>query len=500
MIRIPREFFKTSCFTRGASLWVLSALDVNATIGIFNEKEDNPQSWIAAICDVIESSYLYQTLYRDILPKGIGYWDKEKGVSSSRKLKWGGTGMMLERDTRGVSELSLEPHGISGTAVGKHFTHKILDDIIGLNASRSQAVMQAAIEWADNARALERPLEGGCELINHTTWAYYDVYKHMETKWPGEYKIFQRALLENPSTGEPDADFGQSIFPEKISTAKAYQMRNADPFVFSAQYQCVPQAGKNQSFATEWDGHFYVDQLDGEPCIKITKTGGRSGFDSTIFDTDSGDDWAPEWVPLYLCERAIILDPAPSKPSELRKERLAKNGIVVVAKDPWGRRFNLESLSSREGPTDILRRCVHLYWKWKINKIAIEEVNFSAVYAPLWEEILRLDPAYENVHPEWMITLPEGRDKDQRIREDLIPIHENFLWYYNMGDPNSSIAPPSATVLKEKKEFPHGSTKDTLDAQAYTDSILTRPETPDELHSRRLKQRHEYRGVTGYGF
>ena len=40
MVRIPRETFKTSCFTRGAGLRLL-ALDPERTLGIFNETQVN---------------------------------------------------------------------------------------------------------------------------------------------------------------------------------------------------------------------------------------------------------------------------------------------------------------------------------------------------------------------------------------------------------------------------------------------------------------------------
>jgi hypothetical protein len=778
MIRIPREFFKTSCFTRGLALWTLATKDHDATIGIFNEKEDNPESWIAAICQVVENSILFQVLWREMIPKGIGFWDRDRGVSPGKKLKWGGTGVLFERGTHGVSELSLEPHGVGGAATGKHFTHKILDDIIGLKAKDSPAVMEAAMEWVDHARALERPLEGGCEIVNHTTWTHADVYSHIERKWPGEYLVYCRSLLENPETAEPDDVAGVSTFPEKIPTKKAYQMRDADPYVFAclpadapillddwseapismlevgqkvtgfvigteraqygrtsiepavvqavvrrerevyeytledgsticctpdhkwfvgtvglrqgrqpyspisayvrfsrtnpaqgrivrlrdpvpdlsslsraqliasgylaaifdgeghvsrdgkkvvvasqcpvknpevcerireslklldiewfesngglgksgpminftlrgvqnryrfwklcrparkrdillgslntyyktkqlrvveekslgvqtvyavqtstgnyianlcmsanSQYQCQPKAGRDQSFDESWDGHFHLIHMGEEPAILIDHTGGHDSFQPHIFDLDCGEEFAPQVVPLIQCEKAIILDPAPSKQAEVRRDPKARNGIVVVAVDPWGRRFCLESIPSRDGPTEILELLISLYRKWAGRRIAIEEVNFSALYQPLWTRILELDPRYQDVRPEFAATYPRGRDKIQRIRDNLIPVHENFLWYYNTGEapldrssgrlasgPASTRAGPCAYILKEKSEFPYSETVDLLDGLSYTDEVLARPATPAEERRSRSRGRDEYRGVTGYGF
>ncbi len=508
MVRIPRECFKTSCFTRGAGLRTI-ALDPNATIGIFNEKESGPESWIAAIAQVVQSSILFQIVFREVLPKGISYWDQEAGISPSRKLKWGSTGLMFERSDIGVSELTMEPHGISGTAVGKHFTHMIWDDIIGLKAQQSEAVMNSAIDWVDNSRAIERPLEGGNVLCNHTTWAYYDVYKYMEQKWPGEWQIFRRSLLENPDTGEPDSVHGVSIFPEKISTLKAYKMKTADPFVFASQYMCQPRAGRSQSFDATWDGAFHIDYQSQEPLIVIDRTGGLDHFNSTVFDRDletlDNDpvDHAPQYIPLSWCEKAIILDPAPSKGSEVRQNRNAKNGIVVMAIDPWGRLYNFDSLQSAGTVNEVLDQMVSLTRQWKANIWAVEEVNFSAVYAPLWQSILNLDTRYNDIQPEWRVTEPKGRDKEGRIRQSLIGDHENGLWHYNRGNPASTEPGcPSGYLLKEKEEFPHGATVDCLDAAAYTKEVIHKPQSPDIIQRNHYRQRstHEDRGVTGYGW
>ena len=51
MVCIPRECFKTSLCTRANAVWtVLRSPDYNATIGIFNEKQENTETWCASIC------------------------------------------------------------------------------------------------------------------------------------------------------------------------------------------------------------------------------------------------------------------------------------------------------------------------------------------------------------------------------------------------------------------------------------------------------------------
>jgi hypothetical protein len=502
MIRIPRETFKTSCFTRGMGLLTL-ARDPEATLGIFNETQDKPIQWIDAIRQVVENSVLFQTLYRDIIPKGIGFWDREAGITTSRKLKWGGTGMRFERGSYGVSELSIEPHGITGTAVGKHFTHMIWDDIIGLKAAQSAAIMENAIEWVDNSRAIERPLEGGCVLVNHTTWAFHDVYRHMEQKWPGEWQIFHRSLLENPETGEPDDVFGVSTFPSKISTKKAHRMRDTDNFVFAAQYQCIPKAGRDQAFDPADNGAFHIVWEGKEPVMFLDKTGRYDEFNGSVFELDMEDapHSAPQVVPLSWCAKCIIIDPAPAKQAEIRANRHANNAMVVCAVDPWGRRFNLEARTARVGPEEILEQMVAMARTWQAWVWSVEEVTFSALYQPLWSTIMSLREDLRDCNPEWHPVSPEGRDKHARIRNNLMPLSQAGLLYYNMGHPESQMPGcPSGYLLKELEEFPNGQVIDTIDAWSYLGESVQKPPTPEARQAAWYRRKSDPgRGITGYG-
>ena len=488
MVCIPRECFKTSLCTRANSLWtVLRSEGHNATVGIFNEKQDNAEAWLAAICQVIERNQLLQTIWRDAMPKGIGYWDKEKGITRARNQKWGSTGILLERSNFGIPELSIEPQSVSGATTGKHYTHKILDDIIGHKAAESEAEMASAIAWVDTSRPLERPAENGNELVVHTPWAYADVYVHMQKKWPGEYKVHRRHILEDPD-GYPDVVNGRSIFPNKISTRKAKSLLRTDPFINYAQYMCIPKAGRDTSFNESWFRWGAMGGTEGAPYFRIED----ESYDPWKHEVNEEDapEGAPKIVALHELKKAILLDPAPSKGSELKRDRHAANGIVVVGIDPWGRRYALDCKSLRTGPTEVLYTIMELCEEWGISRVGIEAVNFSAIYAPLWQTICRHEFDWT---PEFFELLTAGRDKDSRIRQNLIRSFENNLWYFNRTR--------TEQLTTELEEFPHGATKDLIDALSYTDESVFRPETEEERRRRVHKKqaRDVSRGLTGYG-
>jgi hypothetical protein len=473
---VPRDTFKTTLGTRACALWT-ALKNPEATIGIFNEAEAKSKSWVGSIKQILERSKLLHVLWPHVLPPGVHFKDNR---AIPRNWKWGDSGVMLVRDSLNVSELTFEPFGIGGAHTGKHFTHKILDDIIGEKSAESEAVMQDAIHFVDHARAIERPSDQGCELVNYTRWAYYDVYRHQLEKWPNEYRLYHRSLLENPETGEPDVVNGQSIFPERFPTDLCKQMYETDPFVFMSQRQCIPQAGRETSFDKHWFREGHIQLANGGDSFIIN----RDHYDPDIVLVDLEPDKSPRTVRVSSMDKAIIVDPAPSPGTpESRSQPRARNGIIVVGMDGWGRRFLLEDCPLREDPVTVLDKIVGLAQRWGVVKVGIEEVNFSKVYAPLWTQIM--SSRHPDTHLEFMPLVTKNKDKDARIKGLMPPLKQGF-WYFNSVE--------SRYTVQELLEYPHGQTRDLIDALAYTDTILVRPETTQERYEQRKRQRREESG------
>jgi hypothetical protein len=491
MICIPRDCYKTTIGTKANALWTVAKDPThNPTVAIFNENANNAEKFVGSICEIVESSRWFQKIWPEMLPPGISLDDKKRGVARPRSWKWGPTGLKFVRDAVGVSELSIEPHGIGGTAVGMHYSHKILDDIIGekaVKSSDSQAIMQQAIHWMDNSRPLERPAERGLELICHTPWAYADVYAHALKRWPNEYQVYRRHILENEQ-GEPDAINGTSIFPEKMSTLEAKLLLKKDVFVNSSQYMCLPRPGRDTSFDSAWLKFGRIVHTNEEPVFRIRD----EDYSPEIFDSElTTGETAPQYIPLSWMSKAVLFDPVPGKPTELKKEPNCAHGLVAVGKDPWGRRFCFESQRHKCSPEEIFDYIMLLYQKWHCSLLAIEEVSFSYVYFPLFQQLA--ERRYDFM-PDMFPTKPGGRQKDQRILENLQSPHETGYWYYNQAG--------TAEIVEEITEFPHSTYKDTVDPLSYTDEVLLRPDTPGEAvrNYYESKSVEQSRGVAGYGW
>jgi hypothetical protein len=377
---------------------------------------------------------------------------------------------MLERQSFNVSELTFMPFGIGGAHTGRHFTHKIYDDIIGETSAESPAVLEDAVHFMDHGRAIERPSDNGCELMNYTRWAYADVYAHALRKWPNDYKVYHRALLEHPETGEPDVVGGVSTFPERFTTAKCKEMYEADPFVFMSQRQCIPMAGRDVSFQPDWIRYGEVQLADNdEPFFIIDRhCYSPDAVHNDVYDLDA----PPRIVPLSWMDIATFLDPAPSTRAERKAEPRAANGLVSVGKDPWGRLFHLEGFPLKEDPVEVLKQVVLLSQMWHNTRAGIEEVNFSKVYRPLWTALMRHDPQYQGIEMQFFPMLTEGKHKDVRILAMSGP-HKQGMYYYNRSK--------SGYTVNQLLEYPHGEARDLIDAMAYADKFLRRLETPQEL-------------------
>ena len=459
-IEVPRESFKTSLATRANALWQVSRSEGgNATVAIFNAKEANSKKWLKAIREIIMSSKIYQLVYRDLLPPGIAFWDK---TSMPRYWKWSDVEIDMVRSWKGIPEASITALGIGGAATGGHWTHIIKDDIIGLEESRSEVQMQAARDWVDAARYLERPAEKGLDLFVYTRWHFNDVYRYVREKWCDEYQVFHRSALEEDAEGNE-----QSTFPEKWSTEELCRMRDRDIFFFSSQMMCNPKAGREQSFDEEWLRYGHIDMINEQLCFIIDP----ANYDPTISEIDiSREEPPPSVIPLAWMEKCLLWDPAPSEESDKNRERNAKNGLVMAAKDPWGRLFVLSAKGYKLDPEEMMRHSIHVCLQWGSARSAVEEVNFSKVYKHFARYLLRRE--FPKEHIAFLPQKAEKRSKDARIL-GLIPDFRSGFIYLNQ--------PHCKQLVLEYKEYPFSTTRDLMDALTMHKDVLFRPHTPEEM-------------------
>lgn len=261
----------------------------------------------------------------------------------------------------------------------------------------------------------------------------------------------------------------------------------------NSQRMCLPMAGRDTSFQPTWikRGEARLLGMEGvEPMFDIRPADYNPDWRHPDQPVDDPRTEPPRrQLMLSWIAKGILLDPAPSRKSERGQEPRARNGIVVCGMDGWGRWFVFESLPLREDPVTVLENILELSKKWRTQLVGIEEVNFSAIYAPLWSEILR--GRMEN-KLQFCPLLTEGIDKDTRIRSMSGPHREGMVFY------NDAC---TLEIQQELIEYPYGDTRDLIDALAYLPKLLSRPQTIYETNLgflRAKRQQSQRSPMTGY--
>jgi predicted phage terminase large subunit-like protein len=460
MFQVPREFFKTSLLTRANSLWQLTR-EPHLPVAVFNEREQNPKKWGRSMKEVVSGNKLYHLLFPEMCPPGIG---PNAASTMPRDWRWRDDMFDLPGREPGEPEASWTGMGTGSGSTGGHWPKIVVDDMIGREAANSDAMMRDAYDFADKLPYLQRPAERGLVMVACTTWTYSDVYTYLIRKYG--YVVYKRRALED----------GESIFPEKLTTAELLHMQERDPFGFNAQMMLNPMPGRDQSLPPDilrWgsvrDDDFVIE----------TQFYDKSACEAHLSN-------APQVIPLSQMHKAILLDPAPT--DDRTKDPHSRHGVVVAGMDAWGRRYVLETQATRDEPYELINLLFRLAAKWGLSTVAVEEVVFALIYRHWLQRESRLRDHHLQVVP----VKPGRRDKGTRIM-GLSPAARSGHVYVN----RQSTRP----FYQEWIEYPYGETEDVLDAASYMDEVLKRPIAPQERIEMRRRERETVYGrdaITGY--
>jgi hypothetical protein len=470
MTQIPREFFKSSLGTLANATWQICR-EPHLPVAIFNEQSAKSEKWLKAIRNVVEGSKLFQQIYRDLLPPGKHFKDTR---STPRSWKWSDSELDLNGKDIGEVEPSISAHGVESATTGGHWPKMILDDLISLKHKMSISEMERAREWIKNHVYLMRPAERSMAYINCTPWTYTDVYRDCLTDYG--YRLYRRSALEH--NGAPDVALGESIFPQKLSTEKLRSMHKRDPYSFNAQMMCIPQPGREQSFDPQFVRTGSIVTTDAaEHAFHIAD----SHYSPTIGIVES-DLHPSQTTPLYLMDKALILDPSPTEESDKRRDPHARNAFLAVATDCYDRTYLLQSLAARTSYTDTIDNAFMLARRWGIDRLYIEEVNFSNVYRAWIAREQEPGGRYFGREPRLRCfpLTPKGREKHARIMATE-PRWRQGLMYVNTAD--------CGQFLVELSEYPNSETIDLLDCMGYIRECVQRPLNSLELNQLRRIQR-----------
>src|SRR5712692_2358103 len=211
----PRGHFKSTCGAKAYALWrvlpkltqdpwgqpydedLLFCHDQNCRVLIIGESEEVASKDLKDLKWAIEHNQILKWLFPEIIPPNFN------------ATVWRDDEVLLPR-SKSFDESTFTAKGVGGKGTGFHYDLLVYDDIIGEDASHSEAKMKDAIDWFRTAPGLLNDPERGEELILGTRWkdADNDLYGWIMQNIPTQYQWDIKGCY---------ADDGEPIFPERFS-------------------------------------------------------------------------------------------------------------------------------------------------------------------------------------------------------------------------------------------------------------------------------------------
>ncbi len=223
LLLLPRRHAKTSMVSHALPIHLLiqprehniyfpGKLGANTRILMAQETERRAMDNMRVLHVAFESNLLLRRLWPNVC------WDKP----SRDSRKWNERAIIIPREVE-FPDPSVSVIGVGGAITGARFDVMIKDDLITEEAANSDTVMQNAIQWHINSRALFDDQEKSLEYIIGTRWAVADLYQYVIDNDP-TVDVMCRSIVED----------GQPIYPEAFSpeTVKALQQQFGVMFWF----------------------------------------------------------------------------------------------------------------------------------------------------------------------------------------------------------------------------------------------------------------------------
>jgi hypothetical protein len=413
---MPRTHLKSTIATVSDSIRLVLQDPDEARILIAGETATTAEKFLAEIKGHWEKNKLLRTLFPELVPPRL----------AGPGVKWSANIASINR-VKDYREGSWNAIGVGGAAVGSHFNRIKCDDLIGLEAYRSPAAMEAAIAWVSNIDSML--IDQHKDIIDYigTRWARRDLYNFVMELYGDRMAVFLREAIEN----------GKIIFPEKHSMEEYETMQQKTPLIWYAQYCNNPLAGGQNDFPAG--------------CIQTFSF--NTDGDVVLYKDNDRVVWKLEDL-----DRVVLADPnsgsllAPDTASILSTGVTPDNDIVVLS--AW---------SGRVSPSDFVDRLFDTWKRWRPRVVGVEKAGQQNTQH-YFDKKLEEEEIYIRVEP----LNPKNRNKIDRIRTALEPLFRSRKIY---------MLSTQTTLRKAADEFPDTHPIDELDALAYgtEDGMWRRP-------------------------
>jgi hypothetical protein len=472
---VPRDTFKTTIFTEGASAWELLR-DPEMRIRITNQIAAKAEDFMHTVKNIFDSNELFAMLYPEYVP-----------IPNQRR--WNETEIVLPNRKRKRREASVESGGVGGASEGHHYDLHLIDDMIGLAAlnsgHQSGAEMTHTRNWFwGSEKTLLQSMKTSRVLVVGTRYAVDDVYddiiarasvnlgtpmRDFKPAETGKWQVYYRQAIEN----------GESIFPENLTIEGLAEMAQDDYWTYVTQYLNDPQAAGLAEF----------NEYKVKKCFLESNTveiaGGENILIWNIRYFKNGEEVL---LPLSSCDLITAWDPAASERYMSAKTSRSAGG--AIATDCDNNHFILDLRADYVKVTTMFNWMFSMKKKFKeyLRGTFLEAMGAFKVLLPIIREEETRRGENLNLRPVHVVG-----EKEARIRTILQPVLEQgrlFIdeHYYDL-------------FWDEQRAFPQSQKKDILDMTSLGVKASIRPLSDAEKTEQRRAEKRltgQRRGITGY--
>lgn len=224
LLLLPRRHAKTSIVSHGLPLHILIQREggcympwkpgCDMRIMLAGETAERAQDNLRVLKQVMESN----DLFRGLWPGHV--WDKPRRDAD----KWNERMLVIPRNEN-YPDPSLRAIGVGGAITGARHDVQIKDDLVTEEAANSEIVMEGAIRWHRNSRALFDDPDRTLEFIIGTRWAVHDLYSYVIENDPTVGSLV-RSIVED----------GKTIYPEAFTLDTVERLRHEFGIMFPLLY------------------------------------------------------------------------------------------------------------------------------------------------------------------------------------------------------------------------------------------------------------------------
>jgi hypothetical protein len=403
----------------------------NLRIAIAGESQEVANKDLKDIKDRSVNSDLFRWLFPELVPE------------DTNKVKWSESEILLPR-TLSFDESSISCMGVGAKRTGFHYDIIVYDDIIGLESSKSPAVMEEALNWMQFAPGLLNDPETGEELIAGTRWkdGTADVYgwlmKYMpyvpakDGRAPTGFKFSTMSCFVEPTR---EVRFKERFTSETLADIE----KREGPYKFNCNYRNQPTPPEGSKL-----GKFKLYEVIND----------REGNAVIAHPLDGSPD-----VHISSLARVSFLDPSSGGASAD-----CENAIAIVGTDEQKRHFVIEVWSMNTGYAGAIEKWHELNDKFRCFKNCYEQVGHQKVISEivLARSIYRgscvfCGKGHRQLNPVGCRP-PGGVHKNDRIELFLEPA---------IADGRLYIQRRHAELARQLTMFPNGDLVDQADAVAW---------------------------------